>query len=195
LRGLPRPSSRADHATTLIVYFFRFSIAHISQILLLCRFFCCSLQFSDALAIFPPVVLFEIVSRKDALTMLFPFLPLALVSVAVRPIEGAIAVLLILKVLSFVAFAIGPDKCAEAVHFVVGPPARVCAPIAPFIRALPLDVILHEQPAILVSVCPGELTEALLHALSIVALEVATVRPTLDPTAILRIVKPEASVE
>ena len=167
------------------------------------------MQFSDALAIFPPVVLFEIVSRKDALTMLFPFLPLALVSVAVRPktkrvtdmntfnlpIEGAIAVLLILKVLSFVAFAIGPDKCAEAVHFVVGPPARVCAPIAPFIRALPLDVILHEQPAILVSVCPGELTEALLHALSIVALEVATVRPTLDPTAILRIVKPEASVE
>ena len=101
------------------------------------------------------------------------------------PIEVAIAVLLILLVLSFVAFAIGPDKCAGAVHFVFGPLAIVFAPIAPFIGALPLDVIFHELPAILVSICPSELTEALLHTLSIVALEMATIGPALNPSAIL----------
>lgn len=102
---------------------------------------------------------------------------------------------LILKVVPFVAFAIGPVQCAESMHLIIDPLALIYAPIDPLIGALALDIILLKLPAILVSICPSELTKALLHAVSIVTLETASIGPLLNPSSILRIIEPLAAVE
>ena len=50
------------------------------------------------------------------------------------PVKGSVAVLLVLEVMTFIAFAIGPLKSAKAVHFVVSPHAFVPASIVPVVR-------------------------------------------------------------
>ena len=61
--------------------------------------------------------------------MLLSIFPFAFVLSAVRPVEDAMALLLIVHVLTFVFTTIGPLECALAFHFVVDPRADEYAAI------------------------------------------------------------------
>lgn len=80
-------------------------------------------------------------------------------------------------------------------HLVVFPHALINAPITPFISTFPFDIVLNKLASIFVPISPGELTEALLHALLIETFKAAAIRPALYPSTILRVVEPEATVE
>ena len=72
---------------------------------------------------------------------LFPAEPATLVLSAVLPDEATLAMALILLEITLVLLTIGPDKVAEAVHFIVKPLAGVPLLVAPNVDALTLNLI------------------------------------------------------
>ena len=74
--------------------------------------------------------------------MLFPFFPQAIVSATIRPMEDAVAVLLIHQELSVVGATVRPPIDAPSFHVVGLPHADVFAIVWPDVHSVPLQVVL-----------------------------------------------------
>merc|ERR1719217_197550 len=101
--------------------------------------------------------------------MLLPVLPLPIVFPAVWPGQDALAVLLVLHVLSLELPPIGPCEGAHTMHPVVVPLASVHPAVGPTIGACALDVVVHKLTFEVRAVGPGEPPVAMLLAALVVA--------------------------
>ena len=126
--------------------------------------------------------------------VLLALLPVADVLTSIRPLEGAMAVFLIVHVLADVLAAIGPGEGACALHLVVDPLAVVDAAVRPDVFANAMDVVLVELAVVRALVRPDKFTAAMLHSVLIIALVLGAIRPLLDAVAMLLVLLPGALV-
>ena len=100
---------------------------------------------SDPLSILPlSLSLLSIVTHIHTNAMLFTISPAALIHATIGPDEFALAVLLVLEVLSDVLSLVGPREGSMPVHLVLDPVAFILATILPRVDALPVDIVVQE---------------------------------------------------
>lgn len=93
-------------------------------------------------AVLPNPAALLAVLHVNALSVLLALLPLAVVAPAIRPGEGAHAVLLVLLVVTDVLSAIGPRKVPATFHFGIDPGAIVDATIGPGVHADAMQLVV-----------------------------------------------------
>ncbi len=84
----------------------------------------------------------------DTFAMLLSLIPVSDIFAAIRPLEGAFALLHVIDVLADIATAIRPREGSVSFHLIIAPLPVEDAPVGPFIDALSVDVVLDEGASV-----------------------------------------------
>ena len=101
---------------------------------------------------------------------------------------------LIINEVSFVLFAIRPNKLTPTIHFVLNPFSSVLLAVRPDVVPHSFDQVLSKVANIDRSICKNQFSKPVLSAITILSLIVGTIRPCLNTMSVLIVVLPLADV-
>ena len=120
--------------------------------------------------------------------MLFTLEPLAVVAAAVRPLENAVAVFLVILVLADVLPSIIPRKHPMTIHPVINPDSVKNTTISPNVLATAVNVVVYKVAFERALVCPDELAFALLFTIHVFTTVLGTVGPFFHALTVLLVI-------
>jgi hypothetical protein len=120
--------------------------------------------------------------------------PLAVVLATISPLVNAVAVLLVIFIVSFVPSTVRPGVHARSVHVVVLPVSFKPSAVWPFVNTEAVDFVIAPSPTEARAVGPviGSLT--MLLSVNIVSFKVRAICPGFLAPSVLNIVFPKAQV-
>jgi len=96
-------------------------------------------------------------------------LPPAFIFSSVWPLKHAVALLVIVYVLTLILATVRPGESAIAVHLIMLPIPLKLSSILPGVGTAPVDIVFQEIAIVAVAVVPAEVAFSLLHAILVVA--------------------------
>jgi len=97
-------------------------------------------------------------------SVLFSIQPTSIVLSAIRPVENALALFLIIGVLTFISSAVSPGENSRSLHFVVHPETIIDSAIGPRIDTLSLNVVFIEQTGVGRAIAPCEFASSVFFS-------------------------------
>ena len=145
-----------------------------------------------ALSIFPEAVLNIALGHVavGAKTVLFPFVPPALIFASISPKVDSVALLLVHEVLTIVSHPVRVDVNTEPLHVVGLPLSEVFTAISPEVDAVTMDLIVNPLSFIGRAIGPGVLSSSFFLTHDVLALVSGTLRPSLYTLAVLLVLLP-----
>ena len=121
-------------------------------------------------------------------------LPLARVHAAVGPLEGAIAVPLVIQVVSLVYSAVRPSVLAATVHVARVPLSDVLPPIEPLVSSMALHLIVDPVAGVEGAIRPEIRPEAILLPQAEVTVKSGAISPAFDSITVIQVIFPLANI-